>query len=87
MLELMSRVEFFGERLRKVVLPILGRNNDYHLIGTVLALIFASGTLGTAFVSTPVTIPAGGLSFMVFLVAGVLSILTIVLLPLGLIFL
>jgi hypothetical protein len=86
MTNVMLRLESFREGLWKRMLPIVG-NNDYHLIGTVLALVFASGTLGTAFVATPVTLPAGGASFVVFLVTGVLAILTIVLFPLGLILL
>jgi hypothetical protein len=86
MLELMLQLELIREKLRKKMLPTVG-GNHYHFIGTVLALIFASGTLGTAFVSTPVTIPASGLSFVVFWAAGILAILTIVLWPLGLILL
>ena len=86
MLELMLRFEFFRESLRKRMLPIVGDNN-YHLIGTVLALVFASGTIGTAFVATPVTLPVGGVSFVAFFVAGIVAILTIVLWPLGLLLL
>jgi hypothetical protein len=86
MLELMLQLEVTRQRLRKKILPVVG-NNDYHLIGTVLALLFASGTLGTAFVAAPVAIPAGGASFVIFLVTGIIAILTIVLLPIGLILL
>jgi len=86
MLELMLQLELIRERIRKKILPMVG-SNGYNLIGTVLALIFASGTLGTAFVTSPVSIPAGGASFVIFLVTGIIAILTIVLLPIGLILL
>jgi hypothetical protein len=79
MLELMLRLEIFRQSLRKRILPIVG-DNSYHLIGSVLALIFAAGSFGTA-------LPASGFSFVAFLITGVLSILTIVLLPIGLILL
>lgn len=79
MLELMLRLEVFRQRVRRSVLP-MGRNNDYHLIGSVLALIFAAGSLGTA-------LPSSGVSYVAFLVTGVLSMLTIVLWPIGLILL
>jgi hypothetical protein len=86
MLVLMFRLEFLRDGLKKRMLSIISDNN-YHLVGAALALIFASGTLGTAFVATPVTLPIGGLSFVTFLVTGVLAILTIVLWPIGLILL
>jgi len=86
MLDLMLRLEFFRERLGKMMLPIVGDNN-YHLLGSVLALIFAGGTLGTAFVATPATLPVGVFSFVAFFIAGLLAILTLVLLPLGLLLL
>jgi len=84
--ELMLQLELTREKLGRKMLSMLGSNN-YHFIGTILALLFASGALGTAFISSPVTLPASGLSFVVFWVAGILAILTIVLWPLGLILL
>lgn len=85
-MELMVQLELIQERLRKKVLPIRG-SNDYHLVGAILALVFGSGALGTVFVAAPVSLPAAGASFVIFAVAGVIAILTIVLLPLGLILL
>ena len=82
----MVQLELIRENVRRKILLIVS-SNDYHLIGTVLVLVFASGTLGTAFVSAPVSLPAGGASFVIFLVTGVIAILTIVLLPIGLILL
>jgi hypothetical protein len=86
MLELMLQLELIREKLRRKMLSMVG-GNHYYFIGTVLALIFAGGALGTAFVSSPVTLPASGFSFVVFWVTGILAILTIVLWPLGLMFL
>ena len=86
MLELILQLELYRERMRKKILPVVD-SNGYNLIGTVLALIFASGTVGTAFVASPVSIPAGGASFVIFLVSGVIAILTIVLFPIGMILL
>ena len=79
MLELMLQLESIRERLRKKILPTVS-SNDYHLIGAVLGLIFTAGSLGTA-------LPASGVSFVIFLVTGVIAVLTIVLLPIGLILL
>jgi hypothetical protein len=79
MLELMVWLECARQRLRKKMLPVIG-DNSYHLIGSVLALMFAAGSLGTA-------IPSAGASYVVFLVTGVLAILTIVLWPIGIILL
>jgi len=86
MLELMLKWESIRLRLADKIISGVG-TNSYHLIGTVLALVFASGTLGTAFVSSPVSLPAGGATFVIFLVSGVIAILTVVLLPIGLILL
>jgi hypothetical protein len=86
MLELMLRLEVLRQRVGKGILT-MGSSNGYHFIGTILALVFASGTLGTAFVATPVSVPAGGASFVIFYVTGILAILTIVLWPLGLLLL
>ena len=79
MLELMLWLECRRQRLRKSILPFFG-DNDYHMVGSVLALIFAAGSLGAA-------LPASGFSYVTFLITGVISMLTIVLWPLGLILL
>jgi hypothetical protein len=79
MLEFMMWLECKRQRLRKKMLPVLS-DNSYHLIGSVLALLFAAGSLGTA-------IPSAGVSYVAFLVTGVLAILTIVLWPIGLVLL
>jgi hypothetical protein len=86
MLEVMIQLELIRGRIRKWMLPNVG-SNDYHLVGSILALIFASGTLGSAFVSLPATGPIGGFSVIVVYITGVLAILTIVLWPIGLILL
>jgi hypothetical protein len=83
MLELMLHLEFLRQRLAKGMLPIVG-DNSYHLAGSILALVFAGGTLGTAFLGAPATVPIGGLSFVALLASGLVSILTIVLFPVGL---
>ena len=83
MLELMLQLELTKEKLGRRMLSMVG-GNHYHFVGTFLALIFAGGTLGTAFTTAAVTIPVGGVSFVAFWVAGILAILTIVLWPLGL---
>ena len=82
MLELMFRLESLRASLRAKMLPAVNDKN-YHLLGSILALIFASGSLATGIVGAPLAIPAGGFSFVAFLVAGLVSILTIVLLPIG----
>jgi hypothetical protein len=79
MLEMMLWLECLRQHLRKKLLPTIG-DNSYHFVGTVLALIFATGSLGVA-------LPASGFSFVTFLVTGIIAILTIVLLPIGLILL
>ena len=79
MLELMLWLECRRQRLRKSILPFFGDNN-YHMVGSVLALIFAAGSLGSA-------LPASGVSFVTFWVAGIIALLTIVLWPIGLILL
>jgi hypothetical protein len=86
MVELMLQLALTREKSGRKMLSMVG-GNHYHFIGTFLALIFASGTLGTAFTSSAVTLPASGITFVSFWVAGILAILTIVLWPLGLIFL
>jgi len=86
MAELVFQLELSREKLGRKMLSMVG-GNHYHLVGTVLALIFASGTLGTAFVSSAVTLPTAGVSLVAFWVSGVLAILTIVLWPLGLLLL
>jgi hypothetical protein len=86
MVEWMLQLELTREKLGKKMLSIVG-GNHYHFVGTVLALIFASGTLGTAFVSAPATVPVGGFLLVAFWAAGIVTILTIVLAPLGLILL
>jgi len=86
MLEWMLQLELTRGKLGREMLSVV-RGNNYHFVGTFLALIFASGTLGTAFVSSAVTLPVGGVSFVALWITGILSLLTIVLWPLGLILL
>jgi len=56
MLELMLQLESFRQKLRKRILPMVS-SNDYHLVSTMLALIFSSGTLLTGFTIAPVSLP------------------------------
>lgn len=85
-MELILQVELVRESLRRKMLRMVS-SNGYHFIGAVLALIFAGGTVGTAFVSLPISLPIGGYAYVVFVVTGILSVLTVVLLPLGLVLL
>jgi hypothetical protein len=86
MLELMVQVELTREELVRKPLSTVGGSHCY-LLGSVLALILASGTLTTAFVATPVALPVSGFSLVAFWAAGIIAILTIVLWPLGLLLL
>jgi len=85
MLELMLQLESFRQRLRKRILPMVS-SNDYHLVSTMLALIFSSGTLLTGFTIAPVSLPGIDFSFITF-VTGILAILTIILWPFGVVLL
>ncbi len=82
MWELMLKLESIRLALREKLLPNIG-SNDYHIIGAVIALIMASGTLVTGLIGAPIAVPAGGIALVSFLITGVLGILTIVLLPVG----
>lgn len=83
---LIVRLELMRQSLREKMLPTVG-SNDYHLLSGVLALIFAGGTLATGFATTGATLPLGGFSFVATFITGLLAILTIVLLPVGLLLL
>ena len=85
MLELMLQLESFRQRLRNKILPRFSCN-DYHLVGTVLALIFSSGTLITGFTLAPVSLPGIEFSLVTFVV-GIMAILSIILWPVGLVLL
>ena len=85
MLELMLRLELSREKLRKKILP-MASNNNYHIAGAFLALIFSTGTLVTGFTITAVSLPSFDFSLVVF-VAGLLAILSVVLFPVGIILL
>ena len=85
MLGLMLQLESFRQRLRKRILPMIG-SNDYHLVGTVLALILSSGTLITGFTIAPVSLPGIEFSFLTF-VTGIIAILSVILWPVGLVLL
>lgn len=86
MLEIMLQLELIRERLRNKILPIVG-SNDYHMVSGVLAVIFAGGTTAAGLLPLPVTLPVGGFVIVITLIMGVLAMLTIILLPIGLILL
>ncbi len=85
MLELMLQLESIRNRLKDNILPTVS-SNDYHLVSTILALIFSAGTLVTGFTIATVSVPFVEFSLVAFVV-GILAVLSIILLPVGIIIL
>lgn len=86
MWELTIKLLLLRDSLRRKMLYKIG-SNDYQAVAAILALVFAGGTFVTGFAASPITLPVGGYASVVALITGVLSVLTIVLLPLGLVLL
>jgi hypothetical protein len=86
MVDLLVLLEDNRRRVTKGVVGTFG-NTSYHALAIFVILFWITATLGTAFISGPFALVGGFPTCLALVVAGFVCLFTIVLAPVGVVFL